>query len=282
MLVTQYLDAPLLMAAGLVGLLVLWIRVSRRMEPASLVATPVLSRPLSPPASALHSVPRLRALAKPHARLDSNHLVWFEIVAIVAWAIWVGRGYLDFDAALMPQGTWNEFGMAIQPHSIWTQLTTCGPCVFWNGAVNGGYPAFVDLHGAQLHPLVILTTLIWGTTIGAKVAIVASLAIAGIGQWWLARVLQLGLLARMWNAALVVQENSWTGWHAYRNGQSVALKAEHWLSVAAQPGTHQYTFRYRPWDVPAGAALSGFGLLLALWLWRHGYQQVVQEQSVVQ
>ena len=41
------------------------------------------------------------------------------------------------------------FGMAIQPHYVWTLWKTCGACLFWNGFSNGGYPAFVELHAAS-------------------------------------------------------------------------------------------------------------------------------------
>ncbi len=129
---------------------------------------------------------------------------WLEASMIIVWSMWVGRNYLDFDPTMLPEGAWNEFGTAIQPHIIWTWINTCGLCVLWNGALNGGYPAFVDLHGAQLHPLVIASSLLWGLTLGAKVTFVASLAMAGLGQWWLARVLHLGFIARIWSAALVV------------------------------------------------------------------------------
>lgn len=94
--------------------------------------------------------------------------------------------------------------MVIRTHYIWTLLPRCGSCMFWNGFVNGGAPAFAELQGAVLHPLVVFATLVWGGINGTKVILLASLIMAGGAQWWLARVMGLGRLARLWSAAMVV------------------------------------------------------------------------------
>ncbi len=137
---------------------------------------------------------------------DSNRRIpWqimLEITLIVLWAFWLGRDYLFPSTDLWPNG--REFGMSIHPHYIWTQLTDCGTCVLWNGLYNGGSPAFTELHAAVLHPLVIVATLLWGGINGAKMIIIFSLAMAGIAQWWLAKVMQLGWVARLWAAGMAV------------------------------------------------------------------------------
>lgn len=125
-----------------------------------------------------------------------------EILLVIFWAMWVSRRYLDFSLLEWPHG--REFGMAIHPHYIWTLLPKCGDCVLWNGMYNGGSPAFVELHAAILHPLVILATLIWGGFNGAKVVLIGSLVMAGLGQLWLGRVMRLGTVPRLWGAMLVV------------------------------------------------------------------------------
>src|SRR5690349_1238293 len=76
-----------------------------------------------------------------------------ELGLIVLWSAWVGRGFLNLDSRVLPQG--REFGLAIFSHFTWANLWRCGACAWWNGLVNGGNPAFVDLHGAVLHPVVI-------------------------------------------------------------------------------------------------------------------------------
>ncbi len=125
-----------------------------------------------------------------------------ELVLIFAWALWIGREYLDFNPRQIPAG--REFLSAIQTHHIWTTFQECGWCALWNGSVRGGNPAFVDIHGSMLHPLVIVATFIWGVINGSKIVLVVSLWAAGLAQWWLARELRLGWIARMWSALLAV------------------------------------------------------------------------------
>jgi hypothetical protein len=67
---------------------------------------------------------------------------------------------------------------------------------------------------------------------------------------------------------LVVQENTWTSWYAWRDGEQVELLGWDWLVVAAPPGEHEYRFRYIPWDVPLGVLFALFGVGLCVWQWR--------------
>lgn len=126
----------------------------------------------------------------------------FELLLIGVWAAWVGREYLNFDSTVIPAG--NEFSSAIQTHHLWTRFKECGWCAVWNGSTRGGYPAFADVHGSMLHPVVVLATLIWGVLNGAKIALVISFWVAGVAQWWMARILRLGWLPRMWSAGIAV------------------------------------------------------------------------------
>ncbi|MBN1669362.1 MAG: hypothetical protein JW862_19895 [Anaerolineales bacterium] len=125
-----------------------------------------------------------------------------ELSLLALWAIVVTRPYLDLNPALIPAG--REFGSAIQTHHLWTQFQDCGWCALWNGSERGGYPAFVDVHGSMLHPVVMVTTLLWGVVNGAKVALTISFWFAGLAQWWLAKQLGVGRLARLWSAGLVI------------------------------------------------------------------------------
>jgi len=126
----------------------------------------------------------------------------FEIFIIILWAIFVGRDCLNFAPDRVLYGI--EFPLVVQSHFAWTVLQKCGDCMLWNGFINGGAPAFVDTHGAVLHPLVVITTLALGVANGAQLVLIFSLALAGIAQWWLARVMGLGRFTRMWVAFLVV------------------------------------------------------------------------------
>ncbi len=129
-------------------------------------------------------------------------LLVFEILVIAAWAVWIGRDYLDFNPQVVPAG--REFISSIQTHNLWAQVGECGWCAFWNGSTRGGNPALVDLHGSMLHPIVILTTTIWGVINGSKAAIVLAFFFGGVAQWWLAREMKVGWLPRMWSALVAV------------------------------------------------------------------------------
>ena len=125
-----------------------------------------------------------------------------EILVIFIWVLFVGKNYLNFDHTFWPYG--REFGLAVRAHYIWTDLFKCGTCIFWNGTVSGGAPAFAELQGAVLHPVVIITTLLAGVVNGSKLVILFSLFIAGLAQWWLAKRLGVGSLARLWTAGMAV------------------------------------------------------------------------------
>ncbi len=142
-------------------------------------------------------------MLKPISR--ANRAILFqigEVVLIFLWALFVGRAYLDFNPLVWPTG--REFASSIQTHFIWDLFRECGACVFWNGFVHGGAPAFADLHGSMLHPLVILSTLLWGVLSGAKITLVLSLFMAGLAQWWLTKVMGLGGIARLFCSGMAV------------------------------------------------------------------------------
>jgi hypothetical protein len=66
---------------------------------------------------------------------------------------------------------------------------------------------------------------------------------------------------------LIVEENSWSGWQAWIDGQGISLQRDQWLSVALPAGNHTFQFRYWPWDVPLGLALCLIGIALTLYWW---------------
>ncbi len=132
----------------------------------------------------------------------SKNLGWLEILAILLWVLWVGRAYLNFDPTLWPFGM--EYGLSVRSHYVWESLVKCGTCVFWNGTVRGGVPSFAELQGGLLNPVVILSTLIAGVVNGSKLILLSSLFIAGLAQWWMAKRLEVGWIARLWSAGMAV------------------------------------------------------------------------------
>jgi hypothetical protein len=134
---------------------------------------------------------------------------WAEILLIIAWAIFVGRAYLDFSPNTWLYGS--DYPLQILGYYVWRLLPTCGACVFWNGSVSGGWPAFSEVFNGTLHPLVLVSTLLFGAINATKVVVVASMAMAGIAQWWLARVMRLSTLPRLWVAMIAVAGGQLSG-----------------------------------------------------------------------
>lgn len=144
--------------------------------------------------------------ARPKVDLRSHLTTWAlptgELALLAIWAILIGWGYLNFNPHAIPAG--REFSSAIQAHHLWTRFQACGWCALWDGSERGGFPAFVDPLASALHPLVIVTTLLFGVINGAKIALIVSFWIAGFAQWWLGRVLKFGTLPRLWGALMVM------------------------------------------------------------------------------
>ncbi|HYR46563.1 MAG TPA: hypothetical protein VER78_06120, partial [Thermoanaerobaculia bacterium] len=73
-----------------------------------------------------------------------------EILVVVLWTLLVTGPYLNLDSARSPAGS--EFLGNIQTHHAWSWLTRCGPCAFWFGNSDGGWPVAADANSATLHP----------------------------------------------------------------------------------------------------------------------------------
>ncbi len=126
----------------------------------------------------------------------------FEICVLLAFTLWIGKKYLNLDPTLFLGG--HDYPHAVYNHFIWEWWGDCGSCILWNGGIDGGDPSFANIQDAAQHPLVILTTLIWGVINGSKILIVLILFLGGLAQWWLARELGLGRLARIWCGLLAI------------------------------------------------------------------------------
>ncbi len=129
-----------------------------------------------------------------------------EIVAIIAWGLFITRPYQNPDLSRIPAShiEFNEYLALIPPNHFWTWAKECGWCALWNGSLNGGIPALADPYSSFLHPVVALPILLVGVPFGTKLSIVGAFIMAGLAQWWLARVLGLGRVARLWSAGMVM------------------------------------------------------------------------------
>ncbi len=144
----------------------------------------------------------LKALEKGLEAVRINPAPWIELAILAGWTLWFGSAYMNFNPEMLPIG--REFSSNIQTHYLWENVKTCGWCAFWNGSVKGGVPAFADVFGSMLHPLVAVTTLFFGVVNGSKVTLLASFWLAGLAQWWLAKELNFSRIPRMWSAMLVI------------------------------------------------------------------------------
>jgi hypothetical protein len=125
-----------------------------------------------------------------------------ELVLITVWAMYVMRPYLNLDPSIYA-GT-AEASSSIQSHHMWDRAKECGLCALWHASHQGGSPALGNPGGHVLNPLVVVTSLGWGVVNGGKVLGLTGVILLAFAQWWLARVLGLGLVARLWSAGLAV------------------------------------------------------------------------------
>jgi hypothetical protein len=126
----------------------------------------------------------------------------FEVSLIITWGLWITLPYQDFNPEIWPMGM--DFSRNIQLFSTWQNLPVCGDCIFWNGTINGGAPAFADMFTPVLNPFFAIFTMLLGVINGAKALLIFSFILAGLAQLWLGRVLGLSRVARLWTAAMAV------------------------------------------------------------------------------
>ena len=132
----------------------------------------------------------------------SGRGLWLEAVAIVGWAAFVVRSYLDFDPHSLPSS--GEWLASLQHYHFWVLLRECGSCALWWGSSEGGNPALGDLVGNVLHPLVAIPTLALGVIAGSKISALGAFVMTGLAQWWLGITLGLGRLVRVFMGLLAV------------------------------------------------------------------------------
>lgn len=142
---------------------------------------------------------RLSKLTSVQKRHAGTLLEW---LLIAIWGTFVERAYLNNNPYIWPSGL--EIGIKLLSHQFWVNLSKCGSCALWNGSINGGRPALADLFGSQFHPLIAIPTLLWGVVNGAKISVILIVILTGLGQWWIAKELKLGRVARVWSGLLAI------------------------------------------------------------------------------
>jgi len=132
----------------------------------------------------------------------SKWVLLIEVAFVALWALYFTRPYRNMDTLSVPGG--REYLAAIKMHTVWERAQDCGLCALWYGNLGGGFPAVLDPAASTLHPLVMVTTLLWGVVNGSKLALIAIFIMAGLGQWWQASVLGLRWPSRIWGGAMAV------------------------------------------------------------------------------
>ncbi len=133
-------------------------------------------------------------------------LIAAEIALVILWSLFITSPYLNRDPRVIPSG--RELLCNIQTFHAWSWMRECGACAFWFGGVNGGFPTAAEVNGSTFHPMVVASTLLLGPLAGAKIILAASFLLAGLAQWWLARILGAGRIARVWSACIAVAAGS--------------------------------------------------------------------------
>lgn len=187
-----------------------------------------------------------------------------EILPLILLSCFIAAPYLDFRPNYYPNGY--EFHAVTVTHYVWNLLPKCGTCVLWNGLLNGGMPAFAEVLGAVLHPLVILTTLIWGVINGSKIIVLAGLIMSGISMWWFAKELEVGRLSRIWISLFGV-----VGGHLIGRMESGNILFT--FSVAS--ASLLFPMVLRLYKKPTNRRIALLAVLMALtWLSGEGYIQL--------
>jgi hypothetical protein len=132
----------------------------------------------------------------------STYVILFEWTIIICAAyLYTAPVLLDFNPFQLQQtGEHNE--SATRPLLAEIGLWQHHEIPLWNHYMQTGFPHAGDLLGHFWSPVATLPVLLWGGINGMKVSIFISFILAGLGQWYLARVSGLKGIFRLWSALM--------------------------------------------------------------------------------
>jgi len=90
-----------------------------------------------------------------------------------------------------------EFMVHIITLQNWSNALTCGLCMMWGNMVDG-MPVFADPYGSFQHPLVMLTTLLYGPLRAANITLAMAIFVMGFSGYLFCHTFQLHRVVRMW------------------------------------------------------------------------------------
>ena len=124
-----------------------------------------------------------------------------ELVFIIVVGIWATSSYTDMNPALRLGGGEAEY-MTRTAFALGTTLPAKGYLPLWQPYLEFGDPSLENPVSFAFNPFIAWPCILFGTANGIKVSIALTAIIAGLGGWALARVLGLGMLARLLLAML--------------------------------------------------------------------------------
>jgi hypothetical protein len=121
----------------------------------------------------------------------------FSLFLITAIAFLYGRVLLDFNPQMRLEGKEVEWTLEADVVA-WRSLLEYGELPLWNPYWNAGRPLLADPFFHGLDPKMFIPQAIFGPLNGAKISLILSFVVMGIGGWWLGRVIGLGYFASLW------------------------------------------------------------------------------------
>jgi hypothetical protein len=91
----------------------------------------------------------------------------------------------------------DEYMVHIISLQNWTNAQVCGLCMMWGNSV-GGMPVFADPYGAFQHPLVMITTLLFGPLHAANITLAVAIFVLGFSGYLFCTTYQLHRIVRVW------------------------------------------------------------------------------------
>lgn len=127
----------------------------------------------------------------------AHRLTLLSLTLIILGSFYYGRALLNFDPQMILTGKEVEWTLETDVVA-WNSLLQYGELPLWNPYWNAGRPLLADPFFHGLDPKMLVPQAIFGVMNGAKIGIILSFVLLGVGGWWLGSVMGLGHFGRTW------------------------------------------------------------------------------------
>lgn len=162
--------------------------------------------------------------------------IWVELACIAFAALALNWNMLAAPTGERLYGHETEW-LTSSVHQAHLSLRDYGYLPLWNPYNDFGEPLIDNPFSFVLNPISAAPSLFLGANIGIRISVVLYAIFAGVGGWFLARVLNLGLLARLLLALLMIAK-----------GNMVAMTGMGFFQLGSAQA-------YFPWIIGAGIAV---------------------------